>query len=87
MMTVKENQKKIMWDVKRVFDDTALVAATGTSKRTCDKGHGRLERRRLWKSNAWSAKANGRVWKRRSDWSGRWCGSIRAKCNERWSMR
>ncbi len=51
-MPVKENQPQLLWDVQRVFADPALVAATGTRTRTCDKGHGRLERRRLWTSTA-----------------------------------
>ncbi len=51
-MPVKENHPQLLWDVQRVFADPALVAATGTSTRTCDKGHGRLERRRLWTSTA-----------------------------------
>jgi hypothetical protein len=51
-MAVKENQPQLLWDLQQVFTDPALVAATGTRARTFDKGHGRLELRRLWTSTA-----------------------------------
>ena len=51
-MAVKENQPALLWEVERLFGDPALVAATGTAARTFDKGHGRLEVRRLRASAA-----------------------------------
>lgn len=51
-MPVKENQPQLLWDLQRLFADPALVAETGTAARTLDKGHGRLEMRRLWSSTA-----------------------------------
>ena len=51
-MAVKENQPLLRWDLERLFADPALVAASGAAARTFDKGHGRLEVRRLWASTA-----------------------------------
>jgi hypothetical protein len=51
-MAVKANQPDLLWAVDQLFANPALVAATGTTARTIDKGHGRLERRRLWTSTA-----------------------------------
>jgi hypothetical protein len=51
-MAVKANQPQVLEDVRRLFGDPALVAAIGTSVRSCSKGHGRLEVRRLWSSAA-----------------------------------
>ena len=51
-MPVKENQPQLLWALEQLFADAALVAETGTAARTVDKGHGRLERRRLWSSTA-----------------------------------
>ena len=52
LMPVKANQPQLLEDLARLFADPALVAATGTAARTVDKGHGRLEVRRLWTSTA-----------------------------------
>ena len=51
-MPVKDNQPRLLWDLARLFADPALVAETGTGARTLDKGHGRLEVRRLRASTA-----------------------------------
>lgn len=51
-MVVKENQPTLHWALEQLFADPALVAATGTRTVTFDKGHGRLEVRRLWTSTA-----------------------------------
>ena len=49
-MPVKDNQPQLLWELKRLFADPALVADTGASVRHFAKGHGRLEIRRLWSS-------------------------------------
>ena len=51
-MVVKANQPQLRWDLEQLFADPALVAQTGTRVCTGDKGHGRLEVRRLWSSTA-----------------------------------
>ena len=51
-MAVKANQPALLWDLERLFADPGLVAATGTTHLTLDKAHGRLEKRRLWASDA-----------------------------------
>lgn len=51
-MVVKNNQPQLLWELRQLFADPALIAATGTHTRTMSKGHGRLERRRLWASTA-----------------------------------
>jgi hypothetical protein len=54
-MAVKANQPELRWALERLFADpdlADLVAATGTTHQTTDKGHGRLETRRLWASDA-----------------------------------
>lgn len=51
-MPVKANQPQLLWELKRLFADPALVADTGASVRRFAKGHGRLEIRRLWSSTA-----------------------------------
>lgn len=51
-MAVKADQPELRRDLERLFADPALVAETGGACRTVDKGHGRLERRRLAASTA-----------------------------------
>ena len=51
-MLVKDNQPQLLWELQGLFADPGLVASTGTSVRRGNKGHGRLERRRLWSSTA-----------------------------------
>lgn len=51
-MVVKQNQPDLCWEVAQLFADPTLVAATGTRTVTFDKGHRRLEVRRLWTSTA-----------------------------------
>jgi predicted transposase YbfD/YdcC len=51
-MAVKANQPDLQWEVEHLFANADLVAATSTVHRTVDKGHGRLECRRLWASTA-----------------------------------
>lgn len=51
-MAVKANQPELQWDVEQLFAHPGLVAATGCTALSIDKGHGRLERRRLWASTA-----------------------------------
>ena len=51
-MAVKDNQPQLLEEVRRLFADPVLVAATGTTDRRVSKGHGRLEVRRLWSSGA-----------------------------------
>ncbi len=53
-MAVKANQPDLLWAVQHLFADPGLAAAmtTGSTHVTVDKGHGRLERRQLWASDA-----------------------------------
>ena len=51
-MAVKANQPTLQGDLDHLFADPDLVAASSTMHRTVDKGHGRLECRRLWASTA-----------------------------------
>lgn len=51
-MAVKANQPELYWDLDHLFTNPGLVADTGATALTIDKGHGRLERRRLWTSTA-----------------------------------
>lgn len=51
-MAVKANQPDLHWELEQLFADAELVAATSTVQRTVEKGHGRLECRRLWASPA-----------------------------------
>lgn len=71
---VKENQPALDWDLEQLFADPALVAATGTRTVTCDKGHGRLEVRRLWTSTALDGYSD-------------WPGLAQALCLEREVVR
>ena len=48
---MKADQPTLHWALERLFADEGLVAEAATA-RTVDKGHGRLERRRLWASPA-----------------------------------
>jgi hypothetical protein len=51
-MVGKANQPDLCWDLEHLFAHPILVAATGSRAFTFDKGHGRLEVRRLWSSTA-----------------------------------
>lgn len=50
-MVVKADQPGLFWDVERLFEEEEPAGATGLA-RTVDKGHGRLEVRRLRASDA-----------------------------------
>lgn len=73
-MVVKANQPAWYWELAQLCADPALVAATGTRTVTRDKGHGRLEGRRLWTSPALVG-------------SSAWPGLARALCLEREGVR
>lgn len=73
-MMVKDNQPHLLWELEQLFADPALVAATGGSARSVDKGHGRLEVRRLWTSTALLGYSD-------------WPGLAQALCREREVVR
>ncbi len=52
VMVVKDNHPRWCADIAAVFADPALLAEAGPPAETCDYGHGRIERRRLWTSTA-----------------------------------
>ncbi len=69
-MVVKANQPGLHWELAQLFADPALVAETGTRAVSFDKGHGRLEVRRLWTSTALVGYSD-------------WPGLAQALCRER----
>ena len=50
-MAVKADQPGLLWDLERLFEEADPPGTTGAT-RTVDKGHGRLEARRLRASDA-----------------------------------